>query len=883
MNAMTSDNAGIKGKDRSPAGSGKQWVWAVAAAVSLLVLLCVSPSWAVVDPFGTAGDYNGFILGDVNHPGGDSEGAVAVGGNATFSNYGVGFHLPAGYGAAGGFGLVVGGNLNWTNGEVFHGQVHVGGTYSPSGVTIAEGPLFNPSTPIDFGAEGAYLQNLSSFWAGLTTTGSKSRVLWGPAGTWSTNGGALVLTGNSSTLNVFSVFGWEWQGTRQVNLNVPAGSSVIINVAGTTDTAHLPWGAMFINLSGAGDSTAASDWQNVIWNFHELLTMDLSAIGFKGSLFAPLADITYSNGNVEGHLIANSLTNAGSAELHLYPFQGDVPVPTSEPEPLPDITIAKTVYAGHDGGVSHPGGELVVGQSGDAITYVFTVTNTGNTHLDGVTVDDALLGINRGDMTQFSGNEPLAPNESLVFFYETTLVEDLENTAATSANPVDDQGADIADLADPTDEDTASVDVAAAGIDIQKSVYSGHDSGASLGSELVTAVNGSPVTYLFTVTNNGETHLDNITVDDGDLGITRSEMTQLSGSEPLAPGASLVFYYETTIDGDLINTATASGNPVDGQGTDLNGFDDPMDSDDATVNIATGQVNLLKLTDGTIDPNTNWNFSLYPGPNADEPSAFLSSAIANASTSGDADGVLPFGEMELDVTLAYTVCELGVPVGWSVEWMVDTSGDGTADFPIIPFNPNSTDDPNPEDVGNRCFDFGAGTDNPLIAGGILTFQVNNVPPFIFNGSARTPGYWKNWNTCSKGNQVNTAAKNGGPHAGFYLMDDLLPLTLSGVTVDSCETGVSILDQRDMSKGRKRASDAAYTLAMHLLAAKLNFAAGADTCQEVLDAAAEAEALLDSIGYDGSGSYLRPKNPLYQTALDLKDILDAYNNNTLPCN
>jgi hypothetical protein len=92
--------------------------------------------------------------------------------------------------------------------------------------------------------------------------------------------------------------------------------------------------------------------------------------------------------------------------------------------------------------------------------------------------------------------------------------------------------------------------------------------------------------------------------------------------------------------------------------------------------------------------------------------------------------------------------------------------------------------------------------------------------------------------------------------------------------------VSILDQRDLDSGRKRASDAAYTLAMHLLAAKLNLAAGAETCSGVVDAVAAGDALLQSIGFDGTGSYLRPKDAEYQTALALAATLDEYNNGNL---
>ena len=50
------------------------------------------------------------------------------------------------------------------------------------------------------------------------------------------------------------------------------------------------------------------------------------------------------------------------------------------------------------------------------------------------------------------------------------------------------------------------------------------------------------------------------------------------------------------------------------------------------------------------------------------------------------------------------------------------------------------------------------------------FQIDNQFP---GGEPRTIGFWKNWNTCTGGGQADTAAANGGPEAGWYILDDLL--------------------------------------------------------------------------------------------------------------
>ena len=132
---------------------------------------------------------------------------------------------------------------------------------------------------------------------------------------------------------------------------------------------------------------------------------------------------------------------------------------------------------------------------------------------------------------------------------------------------------------DPTDDDTAEVDEVAPAIGVDKTVYAGHDAGASCaGSESVAGVNGDAVTYCFAVTNTGDTDLADVAVDDADLGIDQGDMTVLSGD--LSPvwrrRRSVELFYETTIDGDLVNTATVTARrPSVGA--------DPTDDDTAEV------------------------------------------------------------------------------------------------------------------------------------------------------------------------------------------------------------------------------------------------------------------------------------------------------------
>jgi len=310
------------------------------------------------------------------------------------------------------------------------------------------------------------------------------------------------------------------------------------------------------------------------------------------------------------------LTNTASVTGTAVDGNGD-PIPDVDPvtatdtaavdEVTPALTVDKTIYRGHDGGALCAGGETAIGVNGDEVTYCFTITNTGDTHVGPVTLDDATLGIDEGDMSVVDGDPALlAPGDSVTFIYETTLDGDLQNTVTATGPPTDPNGDPLPGVDPVEDTDTADADEVTPQVSVAKTVYRGADGGAGCGTagESVTGLNGDAVTYCFVVANDGDTELAPVTLTDGDLGVDGSDLTVVGpGSlDSLAAGQSMTLYLETALDGDLVNTAEVTGVPADGNGDPLPGIAVVEDNDTASVD--------------SVGPAVLLNKSVYRGHDA---------------------------------------------------------------------------------------------------------------------------------------------------------------------------------------------------------------------------------------------------------------------------
>lgn len=286
-----------------------------------------------------------------------------------------------------------------------------------------------------------------------------------------------------------------------------------------------------------------------------------------------------------------------------------------------------------------------------------------------------------------------------------------------------------------------------------------------------------------------------------------------------------------------------------------------------------GRAQIKKTLSGqALSGASSFTFELRQGASTTAVGTVLQSVSATAAN---------LGMVSFDAWLvpgaAYQLCEVVMP-GWNTNLV----GDGPRFVPgsmLTPTLPNT-------DVSNEtvCVPF------TVTAGQVRSFAVDNTPPP--EGLARTIGFWKNWTSCDgRGNQApvldQTLAKaeptgivvsaTDGSYAPF---GGTLFLVLHGSVTSpdaapSCATAISLLDKSTVSTGKKSASDPAFNLAAQLVAAQLNYSAGA--AQTVTSTINAAVRLLGAVGFNGD-----THGPISKAQAALMNgyarTLDDYNNN-----
>ena len=336
-------------------------------ALSLVLPSAVNAALVPLN-LGVAGQFNAFIFNNFKGNASDVEGRLAVGGNLNINNFAIGERLTdSNYGRDD---LIVGGDLTFTNGRILNGNARSGGAYN-HGVDVANpfgtlgyytGADYNASNvngeyragnPLDFTAVKNDLLSKSSAWGALAATGSAGQPV-------DLNGYAqlnnLSLVGSSTDVNIFTLTAEQLSNANKFSLDIPLTSWALINVTGnsliTLDNFAFFRGGVQIQdensdpLYGpvvAHGSTSIYS-ERVLFNFVDATDITLRDIGFKGSILAPKANVTFYDGHLNGNLIAASFTgdnvgNLPTGQLNLHNFvstPGSVP---TQPVPVPSAVI----------------------------------------------------------------------------------------------------------------------------------------------------------------------------------------------------------------------------------------------------------------------------------------------------------------------------------------------------------------------------------------------------------------------------------------------------------------------------------------------------------------------------------------------------------------
>ncbi|MFE0647953.1 choice-of-anchor A family protein [Streptomyces sp. NPDC059534] len=324
--------------------TGAALTWAPAASAT-------TSTECAGHPLGTAGLYAEFVEKDsVRHS--DSEGAVAVGGDAYFgdpakpSGFSIGHKLTGADLAKlpGGRSLVVGGTLYANQVVLDHGTGVAGKVVDRStpgqGFGVDGGKVATGESPVDFAREFKNLRALSTGWAGVR-----------PNGEIAASSQGLFLTGTDAKLNVFAVNAADLEKVRAITLDVPVGSSTLVNVLGASYdmSTSATYGVYYKNLDGGG---AVIDDYNVprdeyrqiraklLWNFPQAESVKKNYTSWPGTILAPNATVEMGGknvgpGHVNGSVIAEALVTVPGAETHQMNFTGCLPKGT---EPGPVVT-----------------------------------------------------------------------------------------------------------------------------------------------------------------------------------------------------------------------------------------------------------------------------------------------------------------------------------------------------------------------------------------------------------------------------------------------------------------------------------------------------------------------------------------------------------------
>ncbi|MGJ8593354.1 MAG: DUF7507 domain-containing protein [Aquaticitalea sp.] len=360
-----------------------------------------------------------------------------------------------------------------------------------------------------------------------------------------------------------------------------------------------------------------------------------------------------------------------------------------------DIVLVKT-------GVFNDGNGDNCSDAGETITYSFTVTNEGNTTITNVILNDPMLG---GDIALESGDADadgeLDVEEIWIYTADYTISQDdidvgfVINQATVTGTDID--GMEVNDLSD--DDSILEDDVTETTLCQSTSTIALIKTGVfNDGNGDNCSDAGETITYSFTVTNEGNTTITNVILNDpmlgGDIALESGDADadgELDVEEIWIYTADYTITQNDIDAGFVINQATVTGTDIDGM--EVNDFsdDDSILEDDRTETTlcqSTPTIALIKtgvFNDGNGDncsdagETITYSFTVTNEGNTTITNVILNDPmlggdIALESGDADADGELDVEEIWI-YTADYTITQDDIDVGFVINQATVTGTD----------------------------------------------------------------------------------------------------------------------------------------------------------------------------------------------------------------
>ncbi len=290
--------------------------------------------------------------------------------------------------------------------------------------------------------------------------------------------------------------------------------------------------------------------------------------------------------------VTNTATALGDAPGTIPdPSDPDTLLTPTKPAPVASLVLTKT------GVTADTNGNTVTGDSGDTITYSFSVHNTGTVTLAPVTVTDPklpTLSCVIASLAPSATASCVATNNTHVI----TVGEQLDGKVTNTATATGDAPGTIPDPSDPDTLDTPTSPKPVASLVLTKTSTTADTNGNT-----VTGDSGDTITYSFSVQNTGTVTLAPVTVTDPLLPTLSCVIASLAAgatSSCTATNNTHVITAGEQTDGKVTNTASATG---DAPGT----IPDPTDTDKLDTPTLPKPVASLVLTKTGSTADTNGN------------------------------------------------------------------------------------------------------------------------------------------------------------------------------------------------------------------------------------------------------------------------------------